>query len=289
MQQKRDIAYPQDDISFLDVVSFFLGYWKLVLATFAAGIALAFGYLNIAQKQFEAQALIKVGQVLVSSIGSQLYGSNKPHDNNKDDEKLFSVNFESPAVIAEQFRLPTAFSDTTVKSCGVASPEALLPKVRLQPSKSTTSVIELAVRSGSPEAAKLCANAVFEQIRQQQQRQLQPYKADLERIRLDVEANYRENQDLADKMERAGMLQSLYLARRDTALALRQQLNQIRRTQEFDNLPQLLAPVYAPQQQAFPVRSKTIVFGAMAGLLLGLAISALHFSFGKWRQRKQAS
>lgn len=283
MHQKRDIDYPPDDIGFLDVVSFVIGYWKVIATPVVAGIALAAVYLLVTPKQFEAEALIKVGQVLAPSQDEA------QQNRNSDQIPPFSVNLEAPVVIAEQFRQPAAFSDATIKACGSPSPEALLAKVRLRPSRSAQSILDLSVRDVNPQAATQCATAVFEQIRQQQQRQLQPYRTELERRLKDAQDNYRESMNLLEKADQASTQQNLYLARRDNAILLRRQLDEIRRMQIFDNAPQLLAPVYAPQHPAFPIRSKTIVFGAMAGLLLGLALSFVHLSCGRWRQRNQKS
>lgn len=283
MQDKNGMAYPSDDINFFDIVSFVVGYWKIIAACLLAGLAIAAGYLAWTPKQFEARALVKVAQVLnMPFIAKQNNG------NICDTGKLSSMNLEAPATTAEQFRQPTAFSSSTVKACGVDSNETLVSKVQLLPSKTASEVLEISVRADAPQTAEQCAAAVFQQILLQQQQQLLPYKAELTRIQKELELRYQDNQELLEKMEKAGSFQNMYFSRKDTAQMLRNQLDVMKQGIKFNAEPYLLAPAYASKRPISPVRSKTIVFGAMSGLLLGLFLALSHHAYGKWRTRNRS-
>ncbi|WP_050467307.1 Wzz/FepE/Etk N-terminal domain-containing protein [Herbaspirillum chlorophenolicum] len=280
MQDKNGMAYPSDDIDFFDIVSFVVDYWKIIAACLIAGLAIAAGYLTWTPKQFEARALVKVAQVL-----SMPFIARQNNGNIGDSGKLASVNLEAPSTVAEQFRQPTAFSSDTVKACGVDSGETLVSKVLLLPSKTASEILEISTRADTPQTAEHCATAVFQQILLQQQQQLLPYKAELIRIQKDLELRYLDNQELLEKMEKVGAFHNMYFSRKDTAQMLHNQLDMIKQSMKFNADPHLLAPVYAPKHPVSPVRSKTIVFGAMSGLLLGLFLALSRLAYGKWRTR----
>lgn len=280
MQQNKGMTYPADEISLLDVVAFLVRYWKLIATTFIIGLALAFTYLAVAPKRYEAYGYVQLSQVLQVASANRL-----EEDSIADLDKLNNVNPEPRAVLAEQFQLPTAYAAATVEACGAGSAEGMPGMVRIVPSRTAASVVEIIVGARSPEQATRCVDAVFQQISTEQQKQMQPYRASITRLTKDVETRYQENLALAEKLEKAGISQGLYLVRRDNAILLRKQLELMRRMQAFDGTPRLLAPAYASARPIAPVRSRVIVFGAMSGLLLGMALAIAQVLYRKMRAR----
>lgn len=287
MRENNSVGAVEDEINLFDIVSFLGKSWKTILIFCVAGGLAAGAFVMVVQKQYAADALISVAQILDMSNNNNgnlaIGGSNKNNG-----APIQTLSFETPALLIERLKKPTTYTLASIKACGLDEKqfgaETMSSIVQATAPKTLSSLVEITVRRNNAELAKQCAEGVFTMIREQQNVMLKPYLEETHNTLKELETRLVENKAFVDKMEKAGLYQTVYLAKRDESLYLTQQISEMKRAMLFNNQAFLVAPVYAPAKAVYPVRSKSLVFGAMAGLLIGLFVALTRQLLMKWRR-----
>lgn len=111
MSDKPDLD--QDELSLLDIYTFFRDGWKTLAGFTALGLAAGAVTAFVLPEKFQASALIEPASVATRSGQSVTVKSVEP-----------------VAVLSEKMRSPTYYSDATLQACGLSSdanpPKSLL-------------------------------------------------------------------------------------------------------------------------------------------------------------------
>lgn len=266
-QHKQTMKTTEDEISLFEISKFLGDNWKLILGIGLAGVVASGGFLAVASSQYAATALVEMAQVPNSNITQ-------------------TTSIEVPALLVERLKSPSTYTPEAIRTCGLdgvaASVEAMTRIVETTLPKNLGSIAQITVRRDSPELAKQCVGAVFEMVRGQQMELGKPYYDELKTILIGLQSRLRENQDYVAKAEKAGLYQTMYMARRDESIYLTQQINELQRTLSRNTQTRLVSPIYASPNKVYPKRALTLVLGTMAGLMLGLLLAIGRTMLKKW-------
>lgn len=246
------------DIGLKDIVDFVKESYKLVVGLGLMGILVAAGGLSMVNPQYEATALIEMAQV-------------RPVRN-----PTMAASVEAPAMLLERLKSPATYSESVIAACGLQ--DAALPAVSMSRlvdvsiPKNLATVVSFDVRRESPEQAKACAHAIFSLVQQQQAELVKPYVNEWERTLRDQQARLQVTQTSLSKAEKVGASPLVYLAQRDEALYLIEEIDVLRRNLARNSQTRLLAPIFASPQKVYPRTLVGLVGGGLTGAALGVLI-----------------
>ncbi len=249
-----------DEISTKDVINFLFESWKLILALGFVGLFGALGLVWVTPSQYEAVARIKI---------AQLYAGNSTN--------LVGVNLEDSNNLVARFRMPSAYSSREIEACNLASAkapgESMVGVAKVSTIKDSTSIIELKVRLESKELAAICAQAVYEGIRESQAKILEPYIDEARILLSRYQVRWQDAKSLMARVDESNPILSVaYLANRDELKFLSDEiirLNAIITSGDF-RYTKLLSPIYVFDAPVYPKNNLTIAVGFVGGLFLGL-------------------
>jgi capsular polysaccharide biosynthesis protein len=241
--------------------------WKVILAGGLGGAALATGYLAVAVPQYEASAMISMAQVPVIS-------------NVNINATLVPVaNIEEPAFLIERLKMPSTYTPATLEACGMGqsdvAAEAMSRMVVATRSRAVSSVIVISARRESPQLARQCVNGLFEMIRAQQAALAKPIENDLQVELANFRARLAATQGDLEKVERQGLYQSVFLARREELTFLNQQILTLSQVTHRMKPATLSAPIYASANRVAPKRLLVLIAATLAGLFGGLLLATI--------------
>jgi hypothetical protein len=246
------------EISLADVLAFLQDTWKTILGVGIAGGLASGGFLALAPAQYEAEAMIEMAQIRVS-------GPNGGSVMNP---------IEAPALLIERLKNPTAYTPEAIQACAAGEAtftgEQMAGLVKASIPKNVSAVVELKVRLSTPAIAAQCAKGLFDMVSRQQAALLKPQQEEMRATLASLQTRFGENQNYVAKAEKAGLSGMVYLTRRDEAMYLTQQIDELQRALARDAQARLVSPVYASPHQVSPKRRLTLVLGLMGGLMLGL-------------------
>ena len=260
----RGNSQKDDEISLIDILRFLKSAYKTILIFGAIGIALAIAYLAITPKQYEASAQIAMAQMGVANNNLNPLGT----------------NIEEPALLISRLSTPTSFPEQTFGACGFDgkpdSSAALAKAIKLGPSKGVANVVELKTTGASPEAAKVCANAIFELIKTTQAQILTPY-IDEAKIKLaDDEQRLQKAKDFVARADKSGSaMGAAYLSTRDEIRYLLDEITSLKNVviSNQSRATHLIAPIYASDAPISPKKRMALLAGVFGGLFLGLLLA----------------
>jgi hypothetical protein len=156
-----DIVQGHDAIELMDVIDFLIRWWKFIVAMgVLTGIGAAI-YASTLPTLFQAQALLMVAEspeVMIKINDARQHGTlTRP-----------SRDIESPEVLQERLKVPTAYPAGVVASCKFSSQAELLDHLTGFHADTGKATFRFTVLHKSPEWAAQCAEAVFQMIRAQQ-------------------------------------------------------------------------------------------------------------------------
>lgn len=271
MSELRNNQSFEDEISSRDIAQFLSKFWKLICISGAIGLFSAIGYLAYTPLEYEIQAQIRVGQIKLS-------------DGMKDTE--------SPAAVMYRMKFPAAYSDKTIKVCGLennSNPrEVLASLVRLSTPKGLESVIDFKMRGTSKEQLITCSQAIYESLTEVHNELIKFEIQKAKNTILNYQTRLKSLRDIFAQSANLGSVgSSVYLANQDEfkfLLVEQSRLNAfIQSSTEFP--PKLMAPMYISHDHIYPKRLQSVLIGLLSGLFFG---ALLAFFRGKW-QACQAS
>lgn len=287
----------KNEINLREIVDFVKTSWKSVAITTAIGGLLAASATFFMQSKFQASAAVDIAMVTIiggnqplnqnamqapKSQGSQISGA----------LNLISRPVETAAVLTEKMKIPTYYSDETIKACGLeAQPD---PKLTLSKSLKPLiprdgSFVSIVFTASSPAIAKACLDSVLVDIKTKHAMMAKPYiemsqgsLSTFETRLMDIERtlkDYPTNQlrvDFTDpKFSASALLLNSLLALEQEANSLRNKISEVRigLSAPQTTSTTFVSPVYSPSDPVSPKRSLIILIGLIAGGLLGLMLA----------------
>ena len=242
-----------EEISFMDMLTFVKNEWKAIAIFGFLGAVLAIFYLFFTVKQYEAVAQIGVAQIVDASGNSR-----------------GMLIVEEPQLIISRMSLPTSYSDQTASNCGYDNHvDDLVKAIKFDLMKNVPNAIQLNAYGPSVEAAKFCANSVYEAIKNSQVETLAPYIQQNQILKKDYEYRLQKAEAVVSAAERSGAMAGVsYLATRDEIRYLKDQIN----STSAKNIQQthLLTPIYVDKHPVSPKRRPVFFAGLFGGIFMGL-------------------
>lgn len=261
---------PINEISLLDILDFFNKTWKFIVLGGIGGLLVALTYLLVTPMQYEATTQIKLAQI-------GLTNSTNP----------FGTAVEDPGALIARMQFPTNFDNVTIRACAFQDKPnpalALSKSIKLSTSKGMANTVELKAYGSSPEAAKNCAQAIFDLIKNLQAQLVKPFMEEAKLKLTQDNERIESARRLISKADQSGSAMSAtYLSARDELayfMSDREKMLDLINSVERRGTG-LASPIYAPETHSSPKRVMSLAIGLVSGLALGLMI-ALARQYGK--------
>lgn len=256
----------RDEIYLIDLWRILLREWKLFTVSFVAVVAIASAYAALAQRRWEAQAWVQVGQIATQPGGQDP----RPEPFQRVIERLQTVQFQQQVL-----------QDT-----GIApnSPGAALYRGSLKIDPSPYSgLIRLSVRAASPGLAKQLAQATVDQLHAIHQRLMAAPLAFARNRLARIQEELAQAVVTRDGLRAAtsgapgpALPASIMMAGKDTEIRELEQARddlvaRLGPSYTFDT--SMPWPVYLPERPVSPSLALVIGLGVLGGLGLGLFLA----------------
>jgi capsular polysaccharide biosynthesis protein len=270
----------EDEISLKDIIDFLSESWKAIALSGIIGGLLATGYAFITPPTYKATANIQVA-------------------------KVAGLDVEAPIILMEKLKMPTYYSIDSYSACNVMDSiepgEIIVKKIKPILSK-TSPIISFSYIEKSPEAAQKCLESILNVIRNSQnllakpileskKNQLLSMKNKLDDAERIMKSLPKKNlsYDFSDvKFSASALLLATMFNKQNEIRDLMTQINDLEISLAEPQTKEtfLIAPIYAPNQKAFPKRTLILMGGVVVGLFLGLL-----FMIGKrsWQAYKTSN
>jgi capsular polysaccharide biosynthesis protein len=253
-----------NDISLKDIIDFLVESWRKILCVGILGLLSSLGFLAVTPSQYEAIAQIQMAQV----------------NSNKNTNPFGGAVVEDPKILIKRLKLPTTYSAEEIKACGFEKEkmpaEALTEMIKPSILNDASSIVELKIRLKSRDQAAICAQAIFENIRETQNQIIKPYIEEAKDMLTKYQARLKEIQVLMIRPNSSGevSLAATYLANQDEVKVLREESIRLNAFVAPSKALQtkLISPIYASEAVIFPKKKVTLIIGLLAGLFLGLLL-----------------
>ena len=271
----------EDEISLKDIFDFLMESWKTIVGVGLLGLLGSVGFLAVTPNQYEATAQIQMAQI-------------SANNNNNNNTNPLGVNVEEPNLLMARLKLPTTYSAEEIKACGLEGQkmpaESLVSMSKFSAVKGVGSIIELKIRMESREQAVICAQALFENIRESQNQIIKPYIEEAKGLLIKYQARLKEAQELVTRADKSGAaLSAAYLANRDEVKFLTDESIRLNTFVTAGDARQakLVSPIYASEAAVFPKKKIALMVGLLAGLFLGLLLVMVRKLWNNYRANQQ--
>ncbi len=258
----------EDEISLKDIIDFLIESWKTIVGAGLLGLLCAVGFLAVTPNQYEATAQIQMAQISAN---------NNNNNNNNNNINPLGINVEDPSLLMARLKLPTTYSAAEIKACGLEGQkmpaESIVLMSKFSAVKGVSSIVEIKIRMESREQAVVCAQALFENIRESQNLIIKPYIEEAKSLLTKYRARLKEAQELVTRADKSGAaLSAAYLANRDEVKFLTDESIRLNAfvTSGDARQAKLVSPIYASEAAVFPKKKIALMVGLLAGLFLGL-------------------
>jgi len=266
----------EDEISLKDIIDFLMESWKTILGIGLLGLLGSVGFLAVTPNQYEATAQIQMAQISAN--------------NNNNNTNPLGVNVEEPNLLMARLKLPTTYSAEEIKACGLEGQkmpaESIVAMSKFSAIKGAGSIVELKIRMESREQAVVCAQALFENIRESQNQIIKPYIEEAKGLLIKYQARLKEAQELVIRADKSGAaLSAAYLANRDEVKFLTDESIRLNTFVTAGDARQakLVSPIYASEAAVFPKKKNALKVGILAGLFLGLLLAMVRKFWNNYR------
>ena len=187
---------------------------------------------------------------------------------------------------------PMTFTPAELATCGFEgkpdSAAALAKAIKLTPAKGIPNVVELKTFGPSSEAAKSCANTIFDFTKKTQAQIAEPY-IEQARIKLaDDEERINRAKEIVSKFDKGGSAMSAaYLSTRDEIRYLLDEITGLKNilASSQNRETRLIAPIYASEVPISPKKRIALLAGLFGGLFLGLLIALARQMMAKMKSQ----
>lgn len=251
-----------DEISIKDIFDFFLDCYKLISGIGVLGLLGAVYYLSATPNLYEATAQIQMAQISANNTTNPL-----------------GVNVEEPSLLIARLKLPSNYSSIEIKACSLEQEsmptETLVKMSKFSTVKNVSSLVELKIRMESKDQAIVCAQALFDSIRESQNQILKPYIEAAKTLEAKYQNRLKETQALVSRVDKSGgALSAAYLTTRDEIRFLSDESVRLNALIAAGDARQtkLVSPIYASEVPVFPQKTLVLIIGLFVGLFLGVLI-----------------
>jgi capsular polysaccharide biosynthesis protein len=242
----------EDEMSLKDIVDFLVESWKAIILTGLLGLIGSIAYLFVTPNQYQATAQIQMAQISANN--------NNP----------LVVNVEDSNLLIARMKLPSSYSQESVKACGYESKqtplEGLTKMVKLSLIKGTQ-IVELKVLGLSQAQAVQCAESIVETIKQSQKIIAAPIIEDAQLKLAKYSQRVQEAQGFILRADKSGSsMSAAYLSTRDEVKFLTDEtirLNDIIAS-SGSRQTKLVSPIYSPENKVSPKPAIVLVAGFFA-------------------------
>lgn len=266
-QGKAPLGSNDGEISLFDILSFLKTAWKTIGISGLLGIAVSITYLVNAPIHYEAFV-----QVFMAQVGVSNNRSGYPY--------IISANIEEPTLLIARLSTPTSYTPKVISDCGLElqdNNDLVNSKlIKLTVPKGVANVVELKTVGPTPQAAKNCAEAVFELIKTTQSQILAPYLDDVKLKMLENDERLNRARDRVANADKSGSgIGVAYLATRDEIAYLLEEIAALKSvvTLSQSRATRVVAPIYVSNIPIEPKKRVVLTVGLLGGLLLGLLIA----------------
>jgi uncharacterized protein involved in exopolysaccharide biosynthesis len=263
----------KDEIFIRDIINFLIRSWKVIVMTSLVGLVCAACFIALATTQYEAVVNIQMTQISPNT--------------GKNDISPLGVNLEEPSSLLARLKLPSSFNSKEFEACGVDQEkypaESLISLLNFSLIRGASSLIELRIRAQSKYISVMCAQAIFENIRESQNLILKPYIDESKILLSEYRARLNEVKSQiaqADKDELAFSI--FYLENRDDIKFLSQEIARLNAFILSGEVRQakIIAPIYVSDNVTSPSKKKILLIGFLTGLFLGLLYKLISITWG---------
>ena len=259
------------EISLIDILRFLKDVYKTIFIAGLAGLIVSVAYIYVIPNRYEATAQIAMAQIGVA---------NNNNNNNNNNLNPLGINIEEPALLIARFSSPTSFNSEEITACGFEdkpdSAAALAKAIKLVPVKGVMNMVELKTFGASPDAAKTCANAIFDLAKKTQAQIIAPYIKEAKSKLAENEERINGAKELMSRSDKGGAAMSAaYLLSRDEIRYLLNEISGLKNilTSDQDRATRLVAPIYVSDVPISPKKGIALAAGLFSGLFLGLMVA----------------
>jgi capsular polysaccharide biosynthesis protein len=271
----------EDEISLKDIIDFLVDSWKTILGVGLLGLLGSVGFLSVAPNLYEATAQIQMAQI--------------SSNNNNNNINPLGINVEEPNLLMARLKLPTSYSAAEIKACGLEKEkmpaESLVSMSNFSAVKGVGSIIQLKIRMESKDQAVICAQALFENIRESQNQIIKPYIEEAKVLLTKYQSRLKEAQEFVTRADRSAgaALSAAYLANRDEVKFLTDEIIRLNTfiTAGDARQAKLVSPIYASEAPVFPRKKVALIVGILAGLFLGFFLMVVKRFYSGFKSSNQ--
>lgn len=275
-QHHSPISSSGGEISAVEILYFFKHFYKVIFGFALLGLCFSVIYLYIAQKQYEAVAFIRMGQVGFYSN----FSDNKIKGAEGNSIASIGINIENPSQLIARLALTSGFPPDVLSACNlretVESSRVSSKFFKLLQPKGMTNEVELKAFGSSPGAAKHCASAIFDFIKATQNQIAAPYVEEIKARLADDEVRLRKaRQLLAAANKSTQSIDVVYLSTRDEIRYLVENIGALKAVIDGyqGRAAQLINPIYADEVPISPIKKVVLGVGLFGGLFFGLLLA----------------
>ena len=296
MTNQAQVTEQEDEISFFDIVDFFITHAKIILMTSILGLMTSGLYLWFTPPQYEAVAKIQIAQFSSNKTSGNIVGN--VESSNKITQYIVG-NVEEPGALISRLSTPSTYSLQNIQACKLENVKidkdlALTKKLNYTIIKASPNIIEIKVKQNSKEDAISCLQSVFETIKVSQSKIFEPLQ--FEAVQLIEEKNKKlaAVNELLLRVDKSGQAPSaVYLATRDEVNILKIDIENLNNfIKSKDSRPtRLISPIYAAEKPIFPKKLISLIVGLLGGFCLGIVYVLLRKGmtvFKKYRLEKMS-
>lgn len=266
MEDQKINSIFENEISHKDVIDFLKESWKMILLTGILGLLGAATFIFVTPNKYEATAQVQMAQI----------GNN--NNNNNNNLSPLGFNVEDPNLLIARLKLPSSYSQESVRACGYKSKQSpledLVKMIKLNLIKGTQ-MVELKVVGLSQSQAIECAESIVDTIKQSQTVIAAPIIEDAKIKLTKYTQRLQEAQNFILKADKSGSsMSAAYLSTRDEVKFLTDETIRLNDLIASANSRQtkLVSPIYSPENKVSPKRAIALIAGLLAGLFLGLLL-----------------
>jgi uncharacterized protein involved in exopolysaccharide biosynthesis len=270
MSEQSFNSMHEDEICLKDIIDFLVESWKTIILTGLLGLLGSIAYLWVTPDQYRATAQVQMAKI--SAINN--------NTNTKTNNSPLGINIEEPKLLLARLKLPTNYSDTEFKACGLSdqklAAEILTDLAKFSEVKGAGSIVELKVNGSTKEIASACAEALFKNIQASQNEIIKPYLEEAKTLLINYQERLNNAQALVVRADKTGTaLSAAYLASRDEVKFLTEEIIRLSTfiTSVDARQTKLVSPIYVADVPVFPKKTISLVLGLMLGLFFGLLLA----------------
>jgi capsular polysaccharide biosynthesis protein len=141
--------------------------------------------------------------------------------------------------------------------------------------KGVSNVVELRIRMESKDQALVCANSLFENIRNSQNQVIKPYIEEAKSLLVKYQSRLEDAKMIAARGDKPGFpLSAAYLINREEVNFLTDESIRLNNfiTAGEARQAKLISPIYISEAPVFPDKKLGLILGVAAGLFLGFLV-----------------